>query len=189
MKKERLPKTVRLSDFTVNPDNPQKTTGELLADLELSIRKDPALLEVNKIAFVTDFVSLDGSDFNGRRVVVAGNKRLCVLRRIYGEDGEVPSEWFYDLTPLGVEARRRWIVRSNVQSGDWDPELLASLYSPEELAEDFCGPTLDGLAKLIKSSEALDLGDTEEKAEEQRESNGGRVVSCPKCGFKFGVGE
>lgn len=189
MKRERLPKTVRLSDFTVNPDNPQKTTGELLADLETSIRKDSALLAANKIAFVTDFVALDGSDFNGRKVVVAGNKRLRVLRKIYGEDGEVPSEWFYDLTPLGIEARRRWIVRSNVQSGDWDSELLANLYTPEELAEDFSGPTLDALAKLIKSSAALDLDGADDKLEEQDKSSGGRVVSCPKCGFRFGVDE
>ena len=114
------PKTVRLDAFTENPDNPQTVTDDAFALLVDSLRNTPETLAVSKIAYVTDYVALDGTDLRGQRVVIAGNKRLRALKQIASHGGlasadgeawhvtprgDVPADWFYDLTPLGKEAR------------------------------------------------------------------------------------
>lgn len=142
-------KTLNLAAFTENPDNPQTVTDESFAALVESVRTMPQTLEANKIAFVTDYVSLDGTDYTGKKIVIAGNKRLRALKEIERRgggipsadggfwhmtpNGDVPAAWFFDLTPLGVDARRRWLVKSNIQSGEWDAEKLLVLYSEQEL--------------------------------------------------------
>lgn len=125
---------MKLSTLIENPDNPQTVTDEDYKLLVESLRSLPQTLEANKIAYVTDYVALDGRDFAGRRVVIAGNKRLRALKEIHGEKATLPDRYFFDLTPLGPEARRQWLVKSNVQSGDWDAEKLLALYDQSELA-------------------------------------------------------
>lgn len=82
---------VKLSQFIENPDNPQTVTEEAFADLVQSVKSDPRTLEANKIAYCTDYVSpISGVSYVGQKVVMAGNKRLRALKKIHGEDGEVP---------------------------------------------------------------------------------------------------
>lgn len=147
--------TLKLSAFAENPDNPQTVTDEAFADLVASVRRDPETLAANKIAYCTDYVSpISGESFTGRRIVMAGNKRLRALKKIYGEDGEVPADWFFDLTPLGVEARRRWLVRSNVQTGEWEADLLMKLYSKDELSSLMSPDALDDIFTAFDSTSA-----------------------------------
>lgn len=132
-------KTVKIDTFIENPDNPQTVTAEDFALLIESVRTLPQTLAASKIAYVTDYTAADGTDLRGQRVVIAGNKRLRALKKLAADhstsadgavrfDAPLPAEWFYDLTPLGEDARRAWLVKSNVQSGEWDAEKLLSLY-------------------------------------------------------------
>lgn len=151
-------KTVKLSTFIENPDNPQTVTAEDFALLVESLRTMPQTLAASKIAYVTDYTAVDGADLRGQRVVIAGNKRLRALKQLAADhatsadgaikfDGPLPAEWFYDLTPLGPDARRAWLVKSNVQSGEWDAEKLLALYDRDELG-DLMG---DAAAELLKN--------------------------------------
>lgn len=157
------PKTVKLATFIENPDNPQTVTDDAFALLVDSLRNTPETLAVSKIAYVTDYVALDGTDLRGQRVVIAGNKRLRALKQIASHGGlasadgeawhvtprgDVPADWFYDLTPLGKEAREAWLVKSNIQSGEWDAEKLLALYPQEDLAA-LMGD--DAIAELLRS--------------------------------------
>ena len=153
------PKTVRLDTFIENPDNPQTVTDANFDLLVESLRKLPHTLAAAKIAYVTDYVALDGTDLRGQRVVIAGNKRLRALKKLAADhatssDGRIafdrplPADWFYDLTPLGKEAREAWLVKSNIQSGEWDAEKLLALYDADELA-DLMGA--DACAELLRS--------------------------------------
>lgn len=139
-------KTVKLATFIENPDNPQTVTAEDFALLVESLRTMPQTLAASKIAYVTDYTAVDGADLRGQRVVIAGNKRLRALKQLAADhatsadgaikfDGPLPAEWFYDLTPLGPDARRAWLVKSNVQSGEWDAEKLLALYDRDELGD------------------------------------------------------
>ena len=155
----KKPKTVRLDAFIENPDNPQTVTQDAFELLVDSVRKLPHTLAAAKIAYVTDYVALDGTDLRGQRVVIAGNKRLRALKKLAADhatsaDGSVafdrplPADWFFDLTPLGKEAREAWLVKSNIQSGEWDAEKLLALYPQEDLAA-LMGD--DAIAELLRS--------------------------------------
>ena len=161
-------KTVRLDAFTENPDNPQTVTDDAFALLVDSLRNTPETLAVSKIAYVTDYVALDGTDMRGQRVVIAGNKRLRALKQIASQGGlasddgetwhvtprgDVPADWFYDLTPLGRAAREAWLVKSNIQSGEWDAEKLLALYPQEDLAA-LMGD--DAVAELCQQAEVAE---------------------------------
>ena len=155
-------KTIRLDTFIENPDNPQTVTAEDFALLVESVRKLPHTLAAAKIAYVTDYVALDGTDLRGQRVVIAGNKRLRALKQLAQDhatsadgsvafDAPLPADWFFDLTPLGNEARKAWLVKSNIQSGEWDAQKLLALYDEEQLAElmgdDACAELLSSVSE------------------------------------------
>ena len=153
-------KTVKLATFIENPDNPQTVTAEDFALLVESLRTMPQTLAASKIAYVTDYTAVDGADLRGQRVVIAGNKRLRALKQLAADhatsadgaikfDGPLPAEWFYDLTPLGPDARRAWLIKSNVQSGEWDAEKLLALYDRAELGDLMGDAAIEELPKLI----------------------------------------
>ena len=121
-------KTIKLKSFTQNPDNPQRYGEGEIAALVESIRKEPRTLGAAKIAYCTDYTATNGESFAGRRVVIAGNKRLQALQEIaqggglkdpadaaawlITPQGDAPAAWFFDLTPLGPDARRHWLQKS-----------------------------------------------------------------------------
>jgi len=153
---------VLLSDFVENPDNPQTVTDEDFRLLVKSLMQTPHTLAASKIAFATDYVAVDGTDYAGKRVVIAGNKRLRALREIAAKGGiadgvgwlispagEVPADWFFDLTPLGGEARDRWLVKSNVMSGEWDAKKLLALFDEDELGDLMGADDLDEILKTL----------------------------------------
>ena len=120
--------TVCLSEFKENPDNPQIVTEVAIERLVNKLKRIPNGLKANRIAYITDHPS-------GGRVVISGNKRLRCLKKIYGESGEVPSEWFRDITKMDEAARREFIVTANVIEGQWLADLLLASYTKEELRE------------------------------------------------------
>lgn len=160
-------KTVKLATFIENPDNPQTVTAEDFALLVKSLRTMPQTLAASKIAYVTDYIAANGADLRGQRVVIAGNKRLRALKQLAADhatsadgaikfDGPLPAEWFYDLTPLGPDARRAWLIKSNVQSGEWDVEKLLALYDRDELGDLMGDKALEEILKAADKDELKD---------------------------------
>ena len=93
---------------------------EVVERLAGKLKRVPDGLRAMRIAYV---VKEDGS-----RVVIAGNTRLKALRKLYGEDGECPDEWFQDVSYMDEEQRRQFIVSSNVNEGEWDLDKLLEQY-------------------------------------------------------------
>ena len=185
-------KTVKLATFIENPDNPQTVTAEDFALLVESLRTMPQTLAASKIAYVTDYTAVDGADLRGQRVVIAGNKRLRALKQLAADhatsadgaikfDGPLPAEWFYDLTPLGANARRAWLVKSNVQSGEWDAEKLLALYDRDELGDLMGDKALEEILKAAETDEPKDGktdADSVPSAPEKPVSRRGEVYQC-----------
>lgn len=95
-------KMLRLGQFIEDPDNVSEATDDEIKRLAGKLRRVPQGLKANRIAYVTD-------DPSGKWKVVSGNKRLRVLKAAYGDDGEVPADWFQDITEMS-EAQRLSLI-------------------------------------------------------------------------------
>ena len=121
-----VPKTIRLDRFVENPDNPSTITDRAFERLIGKLERVPVGLTAKRIAYVTDHPA-------GEFVVLSGNKRLRVLKKIRGESFEAPVEWFQDVTEMTSEERREFIVTANVVEGHWVASLLVSIVPKDEL--------------------------------------------------------
>ena len=149
---------VNLASFCENPNNPQKVTAENFARLVEKVRKLPEGLKANSIAFVRD-----DPRAGGLYMVISGNKRLRALKAIYGDAGDVPAEWFVDVTGMDEKQRREFLVNMNVNEGTWDVEELMEQYSPDELNAAGLSAiveSMSGIESLIETGD--EMGDGEE---------------------------
>lgn len=117
---------MKLSELYENPKNPSKASEEQLERLAGKLKRVPLGLTAMRIAYVVDE--------NGKKMVISGNKRLRVLKRAYGEDAELPDNYFQDVTAMSEAERHEFIVTANVSDGDWDIEALLEQYDTSELS-------------------------------------------------------
>lgn len=113
-----------------------------------------------RIAYVTD-------DPGGGKMVISGNKRLRVLKRAYGDDGELPDDYFQDVTAMSEAERHEFIVTANVSDGEWDLDKLLEQYDRPELndlmGEDSINELLNSLTPTRDDDEGKSKGDGEEE--------------------------
>lgn len=119
---------MKLSELRENPNNPSVCTDEELERLAGKLKRVPLGLTAMRIAYVTD-------DAGGGKMVISGNKRLRVLKQAYGEDGELPDEYFQDVTAMSEAERHEFIVSANVSDGEWDLDKLLEQYGKDELKD------------------------------------------------------
>ena len=130
------PRTVRLGQFREDPDNVSVATDEEIARLAGKLKRVPLGLTAMRIAYVTDAPG-------GGCMVVSGNKRLRCLKAAYGEDGEVPAEWFQDITAMSEAERHEFRLNANISDGHFDLDKLLAQYDTAELSA-------AGLDELLK---------------------------------------
>ena len=129
-------KMVSLGRFREDPDNVSEATEEEIRRLAGKLRRVPLGLTAMRIAYVTD-------DPGGGCMVISGNKRLRVLKEAYGEDGEVPAEWFADVTAMSEAERHEFRLNANVSDGHFNLDKLLAQYGREEITD-------AGLSKLLE---------------------------------------
>ena len=117
---------MKLKELRENPRNPSFATDEDIKRLAGKLKRVPLGLTAMRIAYVTD-------DPDGGKMVISGNKRLRVLKAIYGEDEELPDDYFQDVTAMSEAERHEFIVTANVSDGQWNVELLLEQYDISEL--------------------------------------------------------
>lgn len=128
-----------------NPDNPSKASEEELNRLAGKLKRVPLGLTAMRIAYVTDAPG-------GGKMVISGNKRLRVLKRAYGDDADLPDEYFQDVTAMSEAERHEFIIDANVSDGEWDLDRLLAQYTKQEM-EDW------GLEQLTRYFEQKEDGD------------------------------
>lgn len=129
-------KTVSLSMFLEDPKNVSEATEEELERLDGKLNRVPLGLTAMRIAYVTD-------DPGGGCMVISGNKRLRCLKAKYGEDGEVPADWFQDVTAMSEAERHEFRLNANVNDGHFNLDKLLAQYGREEITD-------AGLSKLLE---------------------------------------
>lgn len=111
-------KKVKLSEVKTNPNNPRIIKDDKFSKLVKSIQEFPKMLEIRPIVVNADMI------------VLGGNMRLKACK----EAGlkEVPIIFADDLTE---DEQRQFIIKDNVGFGEWDWDMLANEWEPEELKE------------------------------------------------------
>ncbi len=148
--------TLNLAAFAENPDNPSVASDDAIARLMKKLRKVPDGLTASRIAYVTDYVTRKGVSMSQWLVVLSGNKRLRVLKEIYGESADVPAEWFQDVTSLTPAQRREFVVNMNVTDGEWIASRLMSLYTKDELRELMSKDELDAILADLPRPQSIE---------------------------------
>lgn len=165
---------MQLKQFIENPDNPSAAGEAEIKRLAGKIKRVPDGLKALRIAYVTDAMP-------GQNMVISGNKRLRVLKEMYGDDWEIPDQYVQDVTSMSEEQRKEFIITANVVDGHWDLEKLENDYDPEFLAdlglEEFYTPvkTYDEI-----EAELFAANDPNAKPKEKEP----QYVTCPHCGAK-----
>ena len=165
---------VRLSLFREDPDNVSVATDEEIRRLAGKLKRVPLGLTAMRIAYVTDAPG-------GGRMVISGNKRLRCLKAAYGEDGEVPAEWFQDITAMSEAERHEFRINANISDGSFDAEKLLAQYDTGELAELMSADALQEILDAAESDEAKDGktdADAVPEAPETPVSKRGEVYQC-----------
>jgi hypothetical protein len=112
---------MKITAIKKNPKNPRIIKDERFMELVESIRKFPKMLKYRPIV-----VGEDG-------MILGGNMRFEAL--IYLGYKEIPSEWVKKASDLTEQEKRQFVVKDNVNFGDWDWELLQNEYDEDELKE------------------------------------------------------
>lgn len=173
---------MRLDELIENPDNPSIADDADIDRLDGKLKRVPLGLTAMRIAYVTDVVP-------GKKVVISGNKRLKVLKKQYGEDAELPDEYFQDVTAMSEAERHEFIVTANISDGHWDVDKLLSQYSSDELSFLMDDLTLAKLLDEAKDSipdEDISTNDDEEDVETYSEEGksyklGENILLCNEC--------
>jgi hypothetical protein len=147
---------VLLGRFCEDPQNVSEATDEEINRLAGKLKRVPLGLTAMRIAYVTDAMP-------GKFMVISGNKRLRVLKQAYGEDGEVPAEWFQDVTAMSEAERHEFRLNANISDGHFNLEKLLDQYGRDELSA-------AGLDDLL-SNLPLDDGGKDEAEGESRKGN------------------
>jgi len=101
---------IKITDIHTNPDNPRKIDQKKFDELMNSIRTFPKMMELRPI--ITD----------EKGMIIGGNMRYKALRRLGYK--EIPDEWVRPAADFTEEELKEFIIRDNVEFGEWDYDLL-----------------------------------------------------------------
>jgi len=102
------PTLIETSKLKTHPSNPRYIRKEKLESLKRSITEDPDYMEHRALLV------------NPQMEVFAGNQRLRACQALGWE--KVPCY----VLDLDEEKQRRWMIKDNGHSGEWDQDMLAN---------------------------------------------------------------
>ena len=152
---------MKTSKLKFNPNNPRKCSKDKLEKLCASITNFPQMMTLRPIVY--DPVTMH---------VLGGNQRLAAIRKLGMKD--IPDEWAIAATDLTPEQQKEFVLRDNVQFGDWDFEMLSAEFGEFDLEE--MGMDMPE----IEAEEPYVPSETKEI-----ETDIAFDHKCPKCGFEF----
>lgn len=109
---------IHLDQLKPNPNNPRQFPPAKLKKLKESIQQFPEMLQLRPIVV------------DEENMVLGGNMRLAALKQLGHSTTHVIQA--QDLTDL---QRRQFIIKDNLQYGEWDLDILQEEFDLQELSE------------------------------------------------------
>ena len=109
---------VKIKELKPNPDNPRTITKEALDRLKRKIKRQ-------------GFRSAIQVDNNG--IILGGNQRYHALMELGYEESEVPV--LKPMFQMTQKEREEAIITDNISDGEWNMEMVANQFNPEDLVE------------------------------------------------------
>lgn len=134
---------MKTNKLKFNPNNPRKCSKDKLEKLMRSIESLPEMMKLRPIVYDPETM-----------YVLGGNQRLAAIRKLGMKD--IPDEWTIAATDLTQEQQKEFVLRDNVQFGDWDMEMLSAEFAEfdfDEIGMDI--PDIENELKDIDEKEKL----------------------------------
>lgn len=109
---------VNIDELKETPNNPRQITKKDFDALKQSLVDDPEFLEAREIVV------------DENMVILGGNQRLKALKALGKTEIEVKQ-----VTGWSDEKKRRFVIKDNIQNGDWDFDILANHWDDLPLDE------------------------------------------------------
>ncbi len=113
---------MKTNKLKFNPNNPRKCSKDKLEKLMRSIESFPEMMKLRPMVYDPKTM-----------YVLGGNQRLAAIRKLGMK--EIPDEWAIAATDLTPEQQKEFVLRDNVQLGDWDFEMLSAEFGEFDLEE------------------------------------------------------
>jgi ParB-like chromosome segregation protein Spo0J len=143
---------IKLSSLKLNPENPRVVRNENFKKLVESIRTFPKMLELRPIIV------------DENNIIVGGNQRYRALLDLNYK--EIEDAWVKKATDFNAKELKEFLIRDNINAGEWDYEQLANEWDAIEL-----------------QNWGLDVPIWNEDKEEDNTKGNGTI--CPSCGVEF----
>lgn len=114
-------KKIKLSSIKPNPVNPRLIKGDAFNKLVKSIKEFPKMMELRPI-IVDD-----------ENMVLGGNMRFKALKKL--KYTEVPEAWIKFITDLTTGQKEEFLIKDNMNYGEWDDLILQSNWNTQKLIE------------------------------------------------------
>lgn len=144
-------KTVKLSTLRLNPNNPRRFTESDVNEMIRSLICFPEMYNIRPMA-IADKEPIGGNlrlkalkqiltlDLNDIAQIIANGsqdkskERVEYLINYWSEFKEKKEVLIYDASHLNEQQRKEFVIKDNVQIGNWDYDILANEWDASELA-------------------------------------------------------
>lgn len=150
-------KKMKLSDLIPTENNPRQIKKDDFERLKKSIKSFPEMLDIREIVV----------DENNR--ILGGHQRVKAL--LANGEKEVNVKV---VEGLSEEEKREFVIRDNVQNGEWDFDILANEWSDLDLQ--------DWGIDLVPKSPEIDWDNVADISTDNYDAPEHEMLVCPKCG-------
>jgi hypothetical protein len=168
---------MKTSMLKMNPNNPRRIQPDKLEKLMRSIESFPEMMKLRPIVYDPETM-----------YVLGGNQRLAAIRKLGMKD--IPDEWAIAATDLTPEQQKEFVLRDNVQLGDWDFEMLSAEFGEFDLGEmgievpevSFTPSETPGMTENNVTDKDVENETISPNVEDKKDYID---LICPKCGHEY----
>lgn len=138
------------NNLKLNPSNPRTIKDVAFNKLKKSIKEFPEMLEKRPIVY------------DDNNIILGGNMRFRALQDLVKEGFVVKDEYFMSAQGWDELKKRTFVIKDNIEMGEWDDDVLANEWSDLPLEE--WGIDTAGWSKEVEEDEAPEVSIEEPKS-------------------------